>query len=156
MRNAVTTAAGAFVLLLPLCAPAAQAQLALPPTIVEPRSYPGGLSTFTLSVVNNGDRPLDCTASRYAMEVRGSGLPTPVDDAPRSCRDWLEVQPASFTLSPKQGQRLVCRVCPPKDAAGGDYAPLSCLGQPQTTDRPTEDAGGSAPASSSTTGSCPW
>jgi len=132
------TALGLLVTAIPI----ARAQLAISPTIVEQRSYPGGLSTFTVSIVNNGAQPLSCTVSRYAMAVLGGGLPSAVDDAPRSCRDWLDIQPTSFTLGPKQGQRLICRVRPPKDAAGGYYALLSCLGQPQGTSRQSNESGG--------------
>ena len=131
-----------LALLLAAVGPAAQAQLAVSPTIVEQRWYPGGLNTFTISFMNSGAQALDCTVSRYAMAVSGGGLPTAVDDAPRSCKDWLDVQPETFTLSPKQGRRLICRVRPPKDAAGGYYALLSCLGQPKAAGTQAPAAGG--------------
>jgi len=111
---------------------AARAQLSLSPVIIEQRAYPGGLRQFTLSVSNTGKEPLDCQMTVYAMRVMGGGLPTPVDEAPRSCKDWITVEQNKFTLGPRTGKKIVCRVRVPKaDVAGGYYALLSCEGTPR-------------------------
>jgi hypothetical protein len=120
-----------IAVLIALGAPAACAQLAMSPTIIEQRSYAGGLSSFTVAVSNTGARTLDCRIDLYGMELQGAGLPVPVENAPRSCKDWLTVQPREFTLSPGSGKKLVCRVRPDKDAGGGYYGIISCFGRPR-------------------------
>ena len=105
----------------------AWAQLSLSPNIIQEKVYAGGLATFTVSVGNTDDRTLVCTMDVWALEIRG-GLPVPVEDAPRSCREWLTVEPETFTLSPKGGRRVVCRLQAPRETGGGYYAVLSCTG----------------------------
>ena len=53
------------------------------------------------------------------------GLPVPADDAPRSCQDWLSIEPQEFTLEPKKGVSLTCRVRAPRNAVGGYYGVIS-------------------------------
>lgn len=106
-------------------------QLTVSPIIIELRAYPGGLRTFTFSIGNTGKEPLECTIRVSAMTVSGGGLPVEVEDAPRSCKDWITVEPDTFRLAPMEGKRLVCRVRPPRETAGGYYAIISCHGAPQ-------------------------
>ena len=129
----------ACALLLAVCG-SAPGQVSISPTILEPKAYPGGLSTFTLSIGNSGDQTLDCTVQVFALEVAGGGLPLAVEDAPRSCKDWLTVEPTQFELKPKGGERLVCRVQPPRGVAGGYYAVISCHAVPRAARE--EEAGG--------------
>jgi hypothetical protein len=106
------------------------AQLSISPIIVETTGYPGGLRTFTISVGNTGQELLDCTVGVSAMTVVADGLPIEVQDAPRSCKDWIKVTPEKFSLPPKQDIRLVCHVRVPRDTGGGYYAIISCHGIP--------------------------
>jgi P pilus assembly chaperone PapD len=110
---------------------AASAQLSMSPLIAETRVYPGGLKTFRVSVSNRGKTPLDCEISRHGMRIEGGGMPVMVDDAPRSCKEWLTVTPEKFTLRPGQGQVLICRARATPEASGGYYGIVSCLGVPQ-------------------------
>ncbi len=57
-------------------------------------------------------------------------MPVAVDDAPRSCKDWISVQPERFNLRPGDGQRLICRLRTPAKMAGGYYGAISCHGVP--------------------------
>ncbi len=113
-------------------------QFTVSPTIIEVRAYPGGIRTFTVSIGNSGKETLDCEVRVSAMSLVEGGLPVEVDDAPRSCRDWITVEQTTFRLAPGDGIRLVCRVQPPRDAAGGYYAIISCYGTP--TSRTEESA----------------
>jgi len=117
-----------LVLLLPGWA---WAQLAVSPIIIETRAHPGGVKTFHVNISNTGKRPLDCTIRVSAMAVQPGGLPVEVKEAPRSCKDWIEVNPDRFTLKPEEGKRLICHVRVPKKTGGGYYAIVSCHGVPQ-------------------------
>ncbi|MFC1636891.1 hypothetical protein ACFL5Z_18865, partial [Planctomycetota bacterium] len=117
-------------------------QFTISPIIIELTGYAGGLRTFTFSIGNTGQEPLDCTIGTSAMAIVGGGLPAEVDDAPRSCKDWITVTPETFRLAPKQGIRLVCRVRVPKNTGGGYYALISCHGIPRGgTEERTADSG---------------
>jgi len=111
-------------------ASAVLAQFTVSPIIIELTGYPGGLRTFTFSVGNTGEEPLDCTIGVSAMAVMGGGMPVEVEDAPRSCKDWITVTPETFRLAPKDGIRLVCHVRVPRNTGGGYYAIISCHGVP--------------------------
>lgn len=124
-----------FVFSLVLCAPAF-AQMAITPIIIETRAHAGGVRTFAVSISNTGKQPLECTVRVSAMAVLAGGLPVEVEEAPRSCKDWITVKPAKFTLKLKEGKRLVCQVRVPKKTGGGYYAIISCHGVPQETAGP--------------------
>ncbi len=111
--------------------PPVWAQMALSPTILELKAYPGGFQTFFLSVSNNGKTPLRCTVSVSAMDVMGSGLPVAVENSPRSAKDWITLEPAEFELAPSSGKRIVGRIRPPRGTVGGYYALISVLGVPR-------------------------
>ncbi len=110
------------------------AQMAISPTIVEEKVYPGGLKTFTLNISNMGNTPLECTLGTSSMTVHGGGLPVEVDEASRSCRDWITVNPEAISLNPKEGRRIVCRVKTPRETVGGYYAMIWCHGKPVVGD----------------------
>jgi len=116
--------------LLSVFSTAAFAQLTVSPIIIEVTGYPGGLRTFTVSVGNTGQEPLDCTISVSAMAVMGGGMPVEMENAPRSCKDWITVTPETFRLAPKDGRRIVCHVRVPRNTGGGYYAIISCHGAP--------------------------
>ena len=126
---------GASLLVLLVASVPVAAQLAVSPIIVETKAYPGGVRTFRIGISNNGKQALACTMSVMAMRVEAGGLPVPVRDAPRSCRNWITIHPQKFMLPPKAGKRLVCQVRVPKKAAGGYYAIISCHGRPQVSGR---------------------
>lgn len=119
-----------FVFSVVFCAPAL-AQMAVSPIIIETRAHPGGVRTFAVNITSTGKHPLECTVRVSAMAVHPGGLPVEVEEAPRSCKDWITVKPDKFTLKPKEGKRLVCQVRVPKEAGGGYYAIISCHGVPQ-------------------------
>ena len=131
-----------FSFFLLLISPPVVSQLTISPNIIELRSYPGGLETFTVSVGNTGDVPIVCTMRVSALNVLAAGLPVAVDDAPRSCKDWITLAPETFTLRPKDGKRVVCRVRPPRKTGGGYYAVISCDAVPQTRGEQEGGAGG--------------
>jgi len=117
-------------------------QFTISPIIIELTGYAGGLRTFTFSIGNTGQKPLDCTVGTSSMAIAGGGLPVEVDDAPRSCKDWITVTPERFRLPPKQGIRLVCRMRVPRNTGGGYYALISCHGVPTGgTEERTADRG---------------
>lgn len=132
----------ALVVLPGVISTTAFAQFTVSPIIIEVRAYAGGVRTFTLSIGNSGPEPLDCTISVSAMAVMGGGLPVEVEDAPRSCKDWITVNPDKFTLRPKEGKRLICRARIPKKTGGGYYAIISCHGVPMGgSDERTAESG---------------
>jgi hypothetical protein len=120
---------GACVFLL-LHADSATAQLSISPNVVEGRTYPGGVWTFSVGVMNVGNQVLSCTTEVYAMEVLGSGMPVPVDQSPRSCSGWITALNERFELEPKEGKRLLFRVRTPREVSGGYYAVVSLTGRP--------------------------
>jgi hypothetical protein len=76
------------------------------------------------------------------MAVVAGGLPAEVEDANRSCRDWITVEPSTFRLLPEEGLRLICRMQPPKNVSGGYYAIISCNGTPSRgSDERTAESG---------------
>lgn len=115
---------------LPFLAPPTSAQLSISPNVVEGKAYPGGIWTFTLGVMNVGDKPLDCTTGIHAMKVLDSGMPVAVDDSTRSCKGWITSLNQDFTLEPKGGKRIVFRVQPPREVVGGYYALICIDGRP--------------------------
>jgi len=119
-----------LVACLLFCAPVA-AQLGISPIIIEMRAHPGAVGTFRLNITNTGKQPLECSVRVSSMAVRAGGLPVEVEDAPRSCKDWITVNPQKFTLKRTEGKRLICRVRVPKDTGGGYYAIISTHGVPQ-------------------------
>jgi len=108
----------------------ASAQMGMSPIIIETRAYPGGLATFKVGVTNTGKQAMDCDVRVAGMNVLPGGLPVEADDAERSCKDWLTVEPTKFALKAGEGRELLCRLRVPKDAAGGYYAIISCQGVP--------------------------
>jgi len=136
VRRTLVTTAVVFLTAGSLCA-----QLAVSPAIIELKGYPGGLTTFTLSVSNAGSEPLDCTIGVSAMKILAGGLPVQVDDAPRSCRDWITIEPDSFRLAPREDKRLVGRMRPAKNVAGGYYAVIACQGLPERSADARADRG---------------
>lgn len=126
------------IFFLALASATAYGQLSITPLISEVRVYSGGYRTFSVVISNSGNTTLDCAISKHALRVEGEGLPVPVDEAPRSCKDWITVTPESFSLSPGQGVKLNCQLQAAKDASGGYYGVLSCLGVPQGRDRDPE------------------
>ena len=123
-----------FFLVLFVAGGVAYGQLSVSPTIVEPRAYPGGLSRFTVSVSNTGRDTLDCTVSVKALQVNG-GMPVAVDNAPRSCREWITSDASEFALRPRVGRRMVFQVRPGREAAGGYYAAVMVHGVPRHRDQ---------------------
>ena len=109
---------------------AAHANLSLSPIIIEQNAYPGGMKTFTISLSNKGQVPLDCTLDVHAIELRGGGLPVAVEDAPRSCKDWISLKPDEFQLPPGGGKKIVCHMKTPPDVGGGYYAAIVSKGTP--------------------------
>ncbi len=132
--NSFLIATTALVVLLTNCSDI-YPQLSLTPTIIELKAYPGGLKTFTLSVKNNGSDPLACTVRLSSLKVFG-GIPSEVDEAPRSCKGWIAAQPETFNLDPQNSQKLICRLTVPEKVVGGYYAIVSCKGVPKTVSEP--------------------
>ncbi len=126
-----------LLILLSIPSVTTHAQLTISPVIIELTGYPGGLRTFTFTIGNIGQESLDCSIRVSAMAVAGGGLPYEVEDAPRSCKDWITVTPETFRLSSKDGRKIVCNIRVPRDTGGGYYAIISCLGTPPRT---TDDA----------------
>jgi len=126
LLRALCTGLAAF----PCLAAPAEAQLSISPNVVEGKAYPGGIWTFTLGVMNVGDEPLACTTAIQSMEVLDSGMPIPVEEAPRSCKEWITSLNQEFTLEPKAGKRVVFRAQPPREVVGGYYALISVDGRP--------------------------
>ncbi|NIA15248.1 MAG: hypothetical protein GWP08_14355 [Nitrospiraceae bacterium] len=105
---------------------AAFGQISVTPIIVDQLTiHPGGLKTISVVVGSTSKDTQVCTVSVHGMEVMEEGLPVAVDDAPRSCRDWISVNPSSFILAPGQGKRVVCQIRVPPKTMGGYYAILS-------------------------------
>jgi len=71
---------------------------------------------------------LECSMARYAMILGEGGLPLPAKESSRSCRDWIVVQPESFSLSPGGQTRVSFRIRVPRECTGGYYAIVSCTG----------------------------
>ncbi|MCG3178535.1 MAG: hypothetical protein BIFFINMI_00863 [Phycisphaerae bacterium] len=128
-RNTLAALAAGLLL---AAAPGARvfAQLGMTPIIVESRGFAGGLARFRITVANVGAMPMDCDIRVKAMTVLSGGLPVEADDAPRSCKDWIEVEPTKFSLKAGESRALNCKLTVPKDAAGGYYAIISCTGVP--------------------------
>ncbi len=102
-------------------------QFDISPSILEIRSYPSSLAQFDLVARNSGTEPMDCLLAVSGMEVALGGLPSPVEDAARNCAPWIEFpQGLSFQLEPGSVKRILGRLRPPRDAAGGYYAIVSC------------------------------
>lgn len=131
LRNAAFLAC----LTLVLGTSSARANLAISPTIIRPRAFPGGIKQLTVGLSNRGHTVLHCTAEVYAMKVTGGGMPVAVDKAPRSCRDWIKITPEKFKLPAKTGRRVIVRINVPEKAAGGYYALISFLGKPEGADK---------------------
>jgi len=112
--------------ILSMCA-VAEGQISVSPLILDDITvFPGSVKTIFLVVGNTSKSTQDCTVSVSGMRVAEGGLPSPADDAPRSCADWITVKPAAFTLSPGQGKRIVLQVRAPRNTVGGYYALISC------------------------------
>ena len=107
-----------------------EAQLSFSPAIIQASGYPGGIERFDVNMSNSGTEPLNCTVRTYSTKIVGEGLPIAVEDAQRSCKQWIDIKPKTFRLEPNSDQRLMCTVNPPKGTAGGYYAIISCLGVP--------------------------
>jgi hypothetical protein len=120
------------LVIISLCPWQSDCQLSVSPTIIETKAYPGGLQRFTVTISNMHTEILDCKIEVAALRVAEGGLPVAVDDAPRSCRDWLNVSPREFSLNVKQGRRLICQVRPPRNTGGGYYAIIICTAKPRT------------------------
>ena len=112
--------------ILSVCA-VAEGQISVAPLILDEITvFPGSVKSIFLVVGSTGKSTQDCTVSVSGMRVAEGGLPIPADDAPRSCADWITVRPATFTLSPGQGKRIVLQVRVPRGTVGGYYALISC------------------------------
>ena len=116
--------------------------MTLSPNIVRLEAYPGGLERFTVNVNNTGDRALSCTIAINAMKIKSGGLPVPAKEAPRSCKDWLTVEPSRFQLGAQESRRVLCRLECPADATGGYYAILDLRGKPENLEGPSRGGEG--------------
>jgi len=112
--------------ILSMCA-VAEGQISVSPLILDDITvFPGSVKTIFLVVGSTAGSDQDCVVSVSGMRIAEGGLPSPADDAPRSCADWITVNPAAFTLSPGESKRIVLQVRVPKDTVGGYYALISC------------------------------
>ena len=129
--------AAAFLSLsvMALAAPCAHAQFTISPVLVELNVYPGGFETFQIAAGSSSTSTQDCTARLAAMEVAGSGLPVEVEDASRSCRDWISMDADTFVLKPKEGHSVRCTLRVPREAVGGYYAILVLEATPRDVDQ---------------------
>ena len=119
--------------ILSMCA-VAEGQISVAPLILDNITvFPGSVKSIFLVVGSTGNSTQDCTVSVSGMRIAEGGLPSPADDAPRSCADWITVRPVTFTLSPGQGKRIVLQLRVPKNTVGGYYALISCTATGQET-----------------------
>jgi len=115
-----------IAVILSMCA-VAEGQISVAPLVLDDITvFPGSVKTIFLVVGSKGEGNQDCVVSVSGMRVVEGGLPSPADDAPRSCADWITVRPATFKLSPGQGKRIVLQVRVPRGTVGGYYALISC------------------------------
>lgn len=117
----------ALVLYSLLMCAVAEGQISVAPLILDDITvFPGSVKSIFLVVGNTAKSTQDCTVSVSGMRIAEGGLPSLADDAPRSCADWITVRPATFTLSPGQGKRIVLQLRVPHGTVGGYYALISC------------------------------
>jgi len=127
------------VLIVVACCSVSHGQLSISPLFVEPTVYPGATATFRVNVGNNGKEVLNCAIRVSAMMIDIGGLPQEADESPRSCKDWIKAEPTEFTLGPREGRQIICRMNVPRNVSGGYYAIVSVLGSPEKIDM---EAGG--------------
>lgn len=132
------------LVLLALWASGAEAALSVSPNILEAEEYPGGMQTFNVSLQNDDQSTLDCSIAVYSMRIMGEGLPTAVEDAPRSCRDWIRPKEPTFVLGPKSGKQVIFDLKCPRETSGGYYAIIAFDGKDSGAANPVSagDEGG--------------
>lgn len=115
-----------LILLLMAFSGRADAALSVSPSILEAEAFPGATKRLSFAIQNSLADPIRCSVSFLSMRVTGDGLPTPVEDAPRSCRDWLTLKEPSFELGPRAGRQVFIDLKCPRETTGGYYALISC------------------------------
>ena len=69
------------------------AQISISPNIIEANIYPGSSKIFKVTISNPGGKVMDCNFNTFSMSVAPIGIPYVVDDSPRSCKDWVTLNP---------------------------------------------------------------
>jgi hypothetical protein len=147
LRRWPAALAAVFLLLAP--APAIFAAAATPltsqnmtvsPTQIKPELDPGVTATGQISVINDGDKAYDFTASATPYHVSGEDYDQSFQVIPGAINaaTWFTVPKQTYHLEPHATQIVPYSLAVPKNAqAGGYYAVLFF----QTVPKPTESSG---------------
>lgn len=106
--------AGVF---LSLFASAAHASFGIAPMETAVQAPVGGQTTNSISVTNDDDTPLHITASvmDWTLTPQGDYRYSDPGTLPHSCANWIQLNPSSFVVAPKQTVSVRYSVTTPTD-----------------------------------------
>ncbi len=102
---------------------AGQVTLRITPPMVELRVPPGGLHSFPIILMNDGERGHSVQASVRGLGMDEQGGPVVLNDGGEwSCADWLELSESEFQLPAGGRHRITATIRVPRGVRGGRYA----------------------------------
>ncbi len=104
--------------------------------------HPGGSARFLLGVTNRTPRNQKVDVVLTGMVIGAGGVPEAVADAPRSAKDWVRLEPVTFTVAPEGSQTITGTVRAPRESTGGYYAMVVLNGSPEGEEDTRRDEGG--------------
>ena len=96
--------------------------LTVSPPTQEATIDPGGTTTITAKLRNDGNATLPISVHIEDFTAQGSGGEVQLNTkSPYSIASWTKISPSSFELAPGEEQVVTATITAPKDAAGGHY-----------------------------------
>jgi len=96
--------------------------LTVSPPTQEATIDPGGTTTITAKLRNDGNSTLPIAVHIEDFTAQGSGGEIQLNaNSPYSIASWTKVSPSSFDLAPGEEQEVTATITAPKNAAGGHY-----------------------------------
>ena len=96
--------------------------LTVSPPTQEATIDPGGTTTITAKIRNDGNATLPISVHIEDFTAQGSGGEVALTpNSPYSIASWTKVTPSSFQLDPGEEQVVTATITAPKNSAGGHY-----------------------------------
>src|SRR5579859_2187513 len=96
--------------------------LTVSPPTQEVSINPGGITTITAKLRNDGNNSLPIQVHIEDFTAQGSGGEVQLNaNSPYSIASWTKVSPSSFQLGPGDEQVVTATITAPKGSAGGHY-----------------------------------
>jgi len=100
--------------------------LSVSPYFLEFEVPGGGVRTFTMTLYNEGDEPVEVKGYTRSLHLSLTGEPQPGDgmEGSFSCAPWISLRPSRFTIQPKGKEKVAGVLKVPRGQRGGRYASI--------------------------------